>query len=330
MIFVATAVTALQAMAQQDEGPILRPKRSAPPVLSVSCDLACNWKLDGEAKGHIDAGGSAKVRVEFGQHEVLGVTEDGQDKVEVDIEIKTVGQKIVHIALQPAREMRLQGEREARDRAEKDARDKAAQEQAAREKVALLQELHDHAAERLKEGLALDNQKRYEEAMPLYQKACDGGEMAGCANLGVLYESGNGVPQDFERARVLYQKACDGGEMAGCASLSGMYWAGAGVAKNDALARIFAQKACDCGFMEGCVGLGLLFSGQGPIRDISQARALFQKACDGGEMVGCDRLGELYRDGNGVAKNRTLARQLFGKACDGGNQDACESLHRLR
>jgi hypothetical protein len=325
-LFMATA--ALHALSQQDEGPILKPKPKAvaPATLLVMCDLACNWKLDGEAKNRIDGGGSAKAKVEFGQHEVVGTTEDGLDKVESDIEIKEAGQTIVHIALQPVRETRLQAEREARDKAEKEASDKAAQEQAAREESARLLELRDHATERLKEAEALDDQKHYEQARTLYQMACDGGNVVGCAELGVLYEAGNGVAQDFDRARVLYQKACDGGEMSGCASLSGMYWSGEGIAKNDALAQTFARKACDGGFIGGCVGLGLLYSGQGATRDIAQARALFQKACDQGEMSGCDRLGELYRDGNGVARNRTLASSLFKKACDGGDQDACASL----
>lgn len=57
------ATTTVQLMAQQDEGPILRPKKPAakPTVATLlfMCDLACNWKLDGETKGHIDAGGGS-------------------------------------------------------------------------------------------------------------------------------------------------------------------------------------------------------------------------------------------------------------------------------
>jgi hypothetical protein len=45
-------------------------------TLLVMCDLACDWKLDGEAKGLIDAGGSAKAKVEFGQHLVIATTEE--------------------------------------------------------------------------------------------------------------------------------------------------------------------------------------------------------------------------------------------------------------
>ena len=58
------AVTSAQGMEQQDEGPILRPKKMpAKPVratLLVMCDLACNWKLDGKARGRIAAGDSVR------------------------------------------------------------------------------------------------------------------------------------------------------------------------------------------------------------------------------------------------------------------------------
>jgi hypothetical protein len=48
------------------------------------------------------------------------------------------------------------------------------------------------------------------------KKACDGGEMKGCTNLGVDYDSGEGVPMDVVRAAALYKQACDGRHMKGC------------------------------------------------------------------------------------------------------------------
>ncbi|MBI1338789.1 sel1 repeat family protein, partial [bacterium] len=59
----------------------------------------------------------------------------------------------------------------------------------------------------------------FSRARALYQKACDGGQAAGCTNLGWLYGNGRGVAQDFGRARELFQKACDGGEAQGCSNL---------------------------------------------------------------------------------------------------------------
>ncbi|HME57546.1 MAG TPA: DUF1566 domain-containing protein [Terracidiphilus sp.] len=135
-------VAALPAPAQQDEGPILRPKPQPKPVkpaaasttLLVICDLACNWKLDGEAKGRIEAGGSAKAKVEAGQHMVAAATEDGTDQVQQLCEVKSGEQTVVNIELQPVRDARIKAVQQAQDKVAQEARDKAARE--AREKTA--------------------------------------------------------------------------------------------------------------------------------------------------------------------------------------------------
>jgi hypothetical protein len=132
-------LAAMQGMAQQDDGPILRPhKPAAKPAavsatLLVTCDLACNWKLDGVAQGHIEAEGSAKTKVELGQHVFSAATEDGLDKVTDDIEIKTTAQSVHHVALQSVREARTKAEPQAKDKADAEAKNKAAND--AREKA---------------------------------------------------------------------------------------------------------------------------------------------------------------------------------------------------
>jgi hypothetical protein len=109
------------AAAQQEEGPILLPKPKPRPTaatLLVTCDLACNWKLDDVAKGRIEAGGSANVNVVLGQHVVVAATEDDLDKVQQLVEVKAVGQKVVNLELNPVRILRLETEQEARDKDE--------------------------------------------------------------------------------------------------------------------------------------------------------------------------------------------------------------------
>jgi hypothetical protein len=101
-------------MAQQDDGPILRPRapaaaKPAGATLLVLCDLACNWKLDGKAQGRIDAGGSARAKVELGQHLVVAVTVDGADQVKQMSEVKTTGQTVVNFELKPVRDDRIRG-----------------------------------------------------------------------------------------------------------------------------------------------------------------------------------------------------------------------------
>jgi hypothetical protein len=107
-LVLAMALAVVPALAAQDKEPVYTGKpKPAGATLLVLCDLACNWKLDGETMGHIDTGGGAKAKVELGQHVVDALTEDGQDKIEKDVEVKAAGQTAVHLALQPVRDARL-------------------------------------------------------------------------------------------------------------------------------------------------------------------------------------------------------------------------------
>ena len=65
------------------------------------------------------------------------------------------------------------------------------------------------------------------------KKACDGGDMLGCSNLGSRYAIGNGVEKDLGKAVELFKKACDGGNMRGCTNLGSMYANGNGVEKTN-------------------------------------------------------------------------------------------------
>ena len=86
----------------------------------------------------------------------------------------------------------------------------------------------------------------------VYQQACEGGEMRGCYNLGVMYRTGTGVTQDLARAVSLYQEACDGGELEGCTNLGVMYRTGTGVAQDLARAVSLFRQACDNGHVQAC------------------------------------------------------------------------------
>src|ERR1035438_7443727 len=94
---------------QQDEGPILQPKPKPKPVvqstLQVTCDLACNWMLDGTAKGSIDAGATVNAKVSPGQHTVTAETDNALDKAENEIKVKAGGQTITHIWLRSEEHM---------------------------------------------------------------------------------------------------------------------------------------------------------------------------------------------------------------------------------
>ena len=52
----------------------------------------------------------------------------------------------------------------------------------------------------------------------MLKNACDSGSAKGCSNLGVLYDKGQGVRQNFSTAKQYYSKACDLGLQFGCDS----------------------------------------------------------------------------------------------------------------
>jgi hypothetical protein len=142
------------------------------------------------------------------------------------------------------------------------------------------------------------------------QQACDGGEMRGCYDLGIMYEDGDGVPQDSRRAAELYQQACNGGyEAFNCESI---------------IEAERLEQACDGGNMEGCYNLGWMYRAGFSVRQSdTRAAELYQQACDGGEMEGCFFLGLMYLNGDGVRQSDTRAAELYQQACDGGHIEAC-------
>jgi VWFA-related protein len=75
--------------------------------LRVTCDLACDWSLDGEDQGILAADGSKKVPIALGQHLIEAITQDRLDKLKRAIEIETATQTLVSLELRPIRDTRL-------------------------------------------------------------------------------------------------------------------------------------------------------------------------------------------------------------------------------
>ncbi len=75
------------------------------------------------------------------------------------------------------------------------------------------------------------------------QKECDGGNGAGCYELGVLYDNAReGASQDYQKAAELYSKACELGSGAGCSNLGFLYDNRSGVAQDGKKPQSFTQK----------------------------------------------------------------------------------------
>jgi TPR repeat protein len=104
------------------------------------------------------------------------------------------------------------------------------------------QRLHS-PAEWLAEAQRHVETRDYGNALPLFRKAGDAGDMTAMNHLGVLYRDGKGVDQDYAKALEWFQKAADAGDATAMSNLGVLYRNGKGVAKDDAKAHGWFQKA---------------------------------------------------------------------------------------
>ena len=77
-------------------------------------------------------------------------------------------------------------------------------------------------------------------------------------NLGLKYNNGEGVRQDYSKAVQWYEKAANQGYASAQSNLGVMYYNGKGVRQNTATAKEWFGKACDNGNQNGCDGYRIL------------------------------------------------------------------------
>jgi TPR repeat protein len=139
------------------------------------------------------------------------------------------------------------------------------------------------AAESFAQAQRYLDTKDFANALPLFQKAADGGNTSAMNKLGDLYYDGKGVAQDSGKAREWYQKAADAGNAIAMTNLGWLYGNGKGVAQDSGKAREWYQKGADAGNTDAMYNLGVLYAnGKGVAQDYDKAREWYQKAADAG------------------------------------------------
>jgi uncharacterized protein len=146
----------------------------------------------------------------------------------------------------------------------------------------------------LEDGVAAYQRGDHVAAMQILRPLAEQGDAAAQANLGLMYDTGRGVPQDYAEALVWYRKAADQGYAVAQFNLGLMYANGRGVPQDDAQAVVWYRKAAEQG----------------------DAKAQFN-------------LGRCYRAGCGVEKDEAEAVQWFRKAADQGHREARKALDTI-
>ncbi|MGZ6143694.1 MAG: tetratricopeptide repeat protein, partial [Myxococcales bacterium] len=120
-------------------------------------------------------------------------------------------------------------------------------------------------------------------AKELFGDACTQRSHAGCLDLALMLQNGEGVAKDPAGAAVLFDKACAGGDAQSCQLLGDARYAGIGIARDLRGAQASFERTCALLLYSGCTKLADLLR----LRGDSRARDLYKKACDADESDAC-------------------------------------------
>jgi TPR repeat protein len=170
-------------------------------------------------------------------------------------------------------------------------------------------------------------------AQKLFDKACKGGELDGCAQLAtILADTTRPEPQQNVRLAVdLLKKTCDAKIASGCAGLGKLHAMGKGVVQDDSIAGKLFIQACKARDAVGCTELAkALEVGRGLPQDFNRASINFRRACEDRYGEACYRLADMIQKGAGMYRDPERAQELVQQACTMGFAEACKGLEQLK
>jgi TPR repeat protein len=211
-------------------------------------------------------------------------------------------------------------------------------------------------------GRALDRAGQLPEAAEWYRRASDAGHAVARSSLGNMYETGDGVPQDYAQAVALYRSAMPDdpwsfgylahlydeglgvkqdyaeamrlyrqgsavGDSWSDMKIGYMYEKGHGVSADAAEALRWYQRAADGGDGTGLLDVGVFYEmGIAVTADPAKAADYYKRAIAAGQPIGYHHLGALYAEGRGVPHDEAEAERLWQQGVDKGDWQSENAL----
>ena len=158
------------------------------------------------------------------------------------------------------------------------------------------------------EGVAAYQRGDYRTAFREFMPLAVAGDSSARVSIGLMYDSGQGVPQDYAEALHWFRMAADQGDASGQFNLGVMYDLGQGVPQNYAEAARWYRMAAAQGVALAQDGLGGMYLlGQGVPQDLVEAARWFRMSAAQGEGSGQHHLGMMYAEGWGVTQDDVQA-----------------------
>lgn len=136
------------------------------------------------------------------------------------------------------------------------------------------------------QGVAAYNNGNFTKAADEFLIAAEKGDIRAQLNLGLLYDQGQGVEQDYAQAAHWYTRAADSGDAVAQSNLAAMYFQGLGVVQDDAKAAKWYGKAARAGNPVAQYNLAVLYGeGIGVAANLVQSYVWLQIAAANGAQV---------------------------------------------
>ncbi|MBB4176024.1 caspase family protein [Sulfitobacter noctilucicola] len=163
------------------------------------------------------------------------------------------------------------------------------------------------------------------QAIRLYREAATRGDLRAMVSLGLMTESGRGVPASQTEALRLYQRAADLGSADAKINLAVAMFEGAGLEKNDEKAVQLLKEAADLGSALATYNLGVLTS-DGTTGKPEEALDYFKRAITAGETRAYLASAILLDEGRIAPRDPDAAANMLLR---GAAEDAGQSIRQM-
>lgn len=172
--------------------------------------------------------------------------------------------------------------------------------------------------------------ENHAEALRWFRKAAEQGYAFAQYSVGLYYNVGRGgVTRDYVEAVRWYRKSAEQGYAVAQSILGTMYVDGNGVTRNIYEAFRWFRMAAERGHAAAQRSLGIMYQhGQGAVQDYGEAIRWYRGAAEKDDAKAQNGLGYLYGNGLGIVRNDAAAAHWYRRAAEQGLADAQDSLAR--
>lgn len=170
------------------------------------------------------------------------------------------------------------------------------------------------------------NEDDFKEA----KKGAESGDAEAQLTLGIMYDLGQGVPQNFVEALKWYRRSAGQGNAVAQNNLGIMYLNGSGTVRDFYEGSKWIQMSANQGYASAQMNLGFLFAeGTGVARNPVYAMYWLRKAAEQGGATAEEKLGEVYAKGEIINSDYVEAYKWFTLAAAQGDTDAMRERDEL-